>query len=128
MNGAKHERTLPLITAPHLFIGKKPIAVFFGEERVEVKSWREVYTMILKRCNDIPRHHEMLMFLRGKIAGKCRVFLADRPDGMTRPVQITENMFAEAHYGAATLMHILTARLLDPVGFDYSNIKVVLKF
>ena len=122
-----YELTFPLTIDPNLFIGKKPIAVLFCDERVEVKTWREVYTTILKRCNSNPRHHETMMELRGRLAGKIRVFLSDSPKTMRNPVKVDEEMYAESHYGAATLIHILTIRILKPVGFDYSNIRVVLK-
>ena len=121
------ERTYPLSAPPYLFVGKKPTAVLLGDERVNVKSWREVYTVILKRCNDDPHHHETLMYLRSKVSGKCRVFLSDTPDGMTRPVQIDDLLFAESHYGSATLMHILVNRILAPVRFDCSEVSIVLK-
>jgi len=123
----QYERVLPLTTIPYLFIGKKPAAVLFGEERVPVKSWRGVYTAILKRCNENPTHHETLMYLRGKVMGRERTFLADSPSGMTRPVQIDTAMFAESHYGAQTLIHILTVRILAPVGFDCSQVRIVLR-
>ena len=123
----KYEYILPLSINSSIFIGKKPVAVIFGDERVVVKTWREVYTVILKRCNSYPRHHETLMELRGRIAGKIRVFLSDSPKTMRSPIKIDEDMYAESHYGAATLIHILTIRILKPVGFDYSKISIVLK-
>ena len=123
----KYEYILPLSINSNIFIGKKPVAVIFSEERVAVKTWREVYTVILKRCNSYPRHHETLMELRGRIAGKIRVFLSDNPKAMRNPVKIDDDMYAESHYGAATLIHILTIRILKPIGFDYSNIRIVLK-
>ena len=121
------ERIYPLATPSYLFVGRKPIAILFGDERVTVKSWKDVYTTILKRCNDDPIHHETLMNLRGKIAGKCRIFLSDSPTGMKSPIRIDEDMYVESHYGSATLIHILTVRILKPVRFDYSKISVVLK-
>ena len=123
----KHERIYPLATPSYLFVGKKPVAILFGDERVTVKSWRDVYATILKRCNDDPAHHETLMNLRGKIAVKCRVFLSDSPTRMKSPIRIDEDMYVESHYGSATLIHILTVRILTPVRFDYSKISVVLK-
>ena len=123
----KYERIYPLAVSSYLFVGKKPAAILFGDERVAVKSWKDVYTTILKRCNDDPAHHETLMNLRGKIAGKCRVFLSDSPAGMKSPIRIDKDMYAESHYGSATLIHILTIRILNPVRFDYSKISVVLK-
>ena len=122
-----NERIYPLATPSYLFVGKKPVAILFGDERVAVKSWKDVYTTILKRCNDDPIHHETLMNLRGKIAGKCRVFLSDSPAGMKSPIRIDEDMYVESHYGSATLIHILTVRILKPVRFDYYNISVVLR-
>jgi len=67
------------------------------------------------------------MYLRNKTAGKVRVFLSDKPDGMTRPLKIDEDMYAETHYGSQTLMHILVNRILIPARFDCSNISVVIK-
>ena len=39
---ANTEVKVPLSTHPAVFVGKKAIAVMFGEERIMVKSWREV--------------------------------------------------------------------------------------
>jgi len=123
----EYERILPLTTDPSKFIGKKPKAVLFGEERVEVKTWCKVYEIILKRCNEDPKHHKMLMYLRNKVAGKCRVFLSDKPDRMSKPLRIDDDLYGEIHYGSATLAHILVNHILTPVGFDCSGISVVLK-
>ena len=122
-----NELIFPLTIDSNMFISIKPAAVLFGEERVEAKTWVKVYTIILKRCNADPKHHEMLMYLRGKVAGKCRVFLAAKPDGMRSPVKIDEDMSGEAHYGSATLIHILVNRILAPTGFDCSDIHVVIR-
>jgi hypothetical protein len=35
------EPSYPLGVHPSLFVGKKPVAVLFGDERVEVKTWRQ---------------------------------------------------------------------------------------
>ena len=122
-----HEWILPLSTDPYVFVGRKPLAVIFNDERVEVKSWREVFIVILKQCNDDYEHHNSLMSLRDKLFGNIRVLLSKSTSEMTRPVKIDEDMFAETHYGSQTLMHILVQRILLPVQFDYSNIKIVIK-
>ena len=122
------EFTMPLSASTYLFVGTKPAAVLFGDERVEVKTWREVYTIIMKRCNQDERYHEMLMYLRNRASGKIRKFLSDSPEGMTRPVKIDENMYGESHYGSGTMLHILTVRILSPIHYDYSNINIVLRF
>jgi len=82
----------------HIFVGKKAAAVYFGQERVPVKTWRQVYAVILDRCNQ--QCHDMLMYLRGRTAGKVRVFLSDKPDKMSKPLKIDENLWAESHYGS----------------------------
>jgi hypothetical protein len=120
------EYTYPLNTDTHIFVGKKPAAVLFGEERTDVKTWRGVCEVILTRCNQNAEHHETLMYLRNKAAGKCRVFISDKPDGMKRPLKIDEDIFCETHYGSATLMHILINRILAPVGFDCYGINLAL--
>jgi len=127
MSNARHEITYPLAVKPYVFVGKKPVAMLFGEERVDVKTWRQVYTAILRRCNDDPVHHERLMYLRNKVAGKVRKFLSDIPNGMSSPLKIDEDMYGETHYGSETLMHILVNHILAPAHFDYSNISIVIK-
>ena len=125
MNG--YERAYPLTSPTYLFVGTKPAAVLFGDERVEVKTWRQVYAVIIGRCNENPQHHERLMYLRNKAAGKVRKFLSDKPDGMSKPYQIDTDLWGEVHYGSATLMHILVNQILAYTGFDCSNISVVIK-
>jgi hypothetical protein len=121
------EYIYPLDVTPHIFIGKKPAAVLFGNERVEVKTWSQVYAAVIGRCNQDPACHKMLMYLRNKAAGKVRVFISDSPKGMRRPLKIDASMYAEIHYGTETLLHILTIRILKPARFDYSNISIAIK-
>ena len=64
------EYTYPFTADTNIFIGKKPVAVLFGEERVEVNSWRKVYAAIIGKCNADPKCHENLMYLRDKAAGR----------------------------------------------------------
>ena len=122
-----YERIYPLTSPTHLFVGTKPAAVLFGDERVEVKTWRQVYSVIIGRCNENQQHHERLMYLRNKAAGKVRLFLSDKPDGMTRPYKIDTDLWGEVHYGSSTLLHILTNQILAYTGFDYSGISIEIK-
>ena len=121
-----YEITYPLTVPTYTFVGKKPVAVLFGDERIEVKTWRQVYAVIIGRCNENAQHHDRLMYLRNKAAGKVRLFLSDKPDGMTRPLRIDEELYGETHYGSATLMHILLNQILVYTGFDCSGIQVIL--
>ena len=121
------EYAYPFTADTNIFIGKKPAAVLFGEERVETDNWRKVYASIMSKCNANIKCHENLMNLRDKIAGRDRVLLSRSPDGMRRPLKIDEDMYAEAMYGTGTLLYILRDRILAPAHFDYSGISIVLK-
>ena len=102
----EHEFIYPLTADTYIFIGEKAAAVYFGEERIAVKNWRGVFKLILDRCNR--ERHDELMYLRNKVAGKVRVFLSDKSDGMVRPFKISNELFADGgQYGTATLLHIL---------------------
>ena len=122
----KNELLLSLSNETYFFVGKKPIAVLFGEERVIVKSWKNVFSVILDKCNQ--QCHKRLMYLRNKVAGKVRVFISDKPDGLRSPIKIDDNLYAACGYGAATMMHILRDLLLSPAGFDYSNIRIAIRY
>jgi hypothetical protein len=116
-----------LSTKPYVFVGTKPEAVLIDGESIPVKTWRMVYKVILQRCIENPVYHKRLMALRGRLSGQQRVFISARPDGMSSPLEICEGLYAEVHYGSETLMHILTVRVLNPIHYDYSKIKIRLK-
>jgi hypothetical protein len=120
------EYVYPFTAETYLFIGKKAKAVYFGEERVEVRNWRDVFKLILTRCNE--QKHDRLMYLRDKVAGKVRTFISATPDGMERPFQLDEELFLDSgHYGTATLLHILRDCILKPACYDYQNIRIAVK-
>ena len=116
--------TYPLAAPPALFKGTKPIAVFFGAERVPAGTWKKVYTDILARCISDPANLAALMALRGRIAGRSRPIISGAPGGMTRPVQLAKGLFAETHFDTEWLIHILTRYILDAVRYDYSGISI----
>ena len=116
-----------LSTKPYVFVGKKPEAVLIDSESIPVKTWKMVYKVILQHCIQDPVYHERLMALRDKILGQQRVFISASPNGMSRSLEICEGLYAEVHYGSQTLMHILTVRVLNPINYDYSNIKIRLR-
>ena len=109
---------------PAIFVGTKPAAVLIDGEILPAHTWRKVYKEILQHCIKDPVYYERLMNLRGRIAGQQRVFISDKSDGMTQPLQICEGLYGEVHYGSQTLMHILTVRILTPLHYDYSKIKI----
>ena len=121
------EYAYPFTADTNIFIGKKPAAVMFGEERVEANNWRKVFAVIMARCNADAQCHENLMYLRDKVAGRDRILLSHSSDGMRRSLKIDEDMYAEVCYGTATLLYILRDRILAPAHFDYSNISIIIR-
>jgi hypothetical protein len=123
-----YESIYPLAINPGIFKGKKPTGVLFGENgRVDVGTWKTVCSEILHRCNADPEKHVALMNLRGKISGRERIFLAKETEGMRSPLKLSENLYVETHYDTETLLRIMTTRILDAVGYDYSGISVAIR-
>jgi hypothetical protein len=122
-----YETLWPLSTMPEMFKGRKPTAILFDEERVPVKKWREVYTLVLKRCAADEAGHAALMYLRNKIHGRSRTFLSDKPDGMDFPIKVCDGLYAEADFDTGALIRMLTTGILAPARYDYSGIAVALK-
>jgi hypothetical protein len=118
------EITVPLDTKPYMFIGTKPNAVIVGDMQYIVRSWREVYKIVIGKCNADPRCHELLTNNLRWFQGNVRNFLSNVPAGMKRPLKVDENLWAETNYGSETLMHIFVERILKPVGFDFSGIRI----
>ena len=118
------EREYPLSTKPWLFRGTKPSAVIINSKRVPVNTWRDAYHLILRYCD--AEKHEVLMGLRNKIAGRKRVFLSDKPDGMDVPIKLTEALYVEAYFDTEYLVRTLKL-ILDAAGYDYSGIYVAIK-
>jgi hypothetical protein len=119
-----YEISYPLTAHPSIFVGQKPVAVLFGRERVGVKTWRQVVSVILTRCNS--EHHERMMYLCDKVHGKVRTILSASDSGMRRPLKIDENMYIETQYGSQTMMYIVCRLILAYTSFDYSDIHIVI--
>jgi hypothetical protein len=67
------------------------------------------------------------MYLRGKVAGRERVFISETKEGMSKPVKIDEGLYVEAHFGSEGMMHVLVQRILAVIQFDCSNVYIILK-
>ena len=123
-----YESVDPLNVGTGIYKGKRPTAVIVpGEVRKECPTWKKVMEEILKDCCKNLERHQMLMDLRGKILGRNRVLLGSETGKMRSPVKIDEALFVETHYDAETLLRILTTRILDEVGYDYSKIQIAVK-
>jgi hypothetical protein len=124
-SATSHEIVFPLTVEASIFKGKKPVGILFGEtEREDISTWKMAVKEIMKRCNSDPEKHVALMNLRGRVAGRNRLFLSKSSDNMRSPYMISENLYMETHYDTETLIRILTSRILDVIGYDYSHISI----
>jgi len=124
----EYESVYPLNVGTGIYKGKRPTAVMLpGGARKECPTWKKVMEEILKDCcRDSAKRHA-LMDLRGRILGRNRVLLGSETGRMRSPVKIDEALFVETHYDAETLLRIMTTRILDEVGYDYSGIQIAVK-
>ena len=114
----------PLSMGGHILKGTKPVSVRFSDGRKEqTRTWKEVAAVVLKDCNSSPVMHERLMDLREKVHGRDRVILGATPV-MDVPIKIDEDLYFESKYDTETLIHVLTERLLRPIGYDFSGIDI----
>ena len=121
------DQVYPLSSGPALFKGKKPSYVVFGREKVIACKWKTVFQEVMERCNADPVRHRALMNLRDRVTGRSRIILSDRPAGMRSPLKIDHKLYVETHYDTENLMRLLLYKLLDAVGYDYSDITVVVR-
>ncbi len=118
----------PLSDNPAFFKGKKPVAVIFADnKRVEVHTWKKVVEAIMRDCISDRRRKDMLFSMCGRIAGNTRVILSTDDSSMGSPLKIDENLYIESHYDAETMLKILTQRILNNVGYDYTGISIALR-
>ena len=123
-----YEIRYPLNVGAGIFKGKRPTGVIFADgRRTENPTWKSVAEELLKDCCKDSDQRQALMDLRGKVLGRNRVLLGSETGKMRSPVKIDEALYIETHYDAETLMRILTTRILDMVGYDYSKIRIAVK-
>lgn len=121
------ESIYPLTDNPAFFKGKKPTAVIFDKRRVEVHTWRKVVQTIMQDCISDKRRKALVFSMCGKIAGNKRVILSTNDDTMDNPLKIDENLYLESQYDVETMLKILTLRILEDVGYDYTKISIALR-
>lgn len=121
-------RELPLKAYPPLFRGEKPELLTFPDgQTIPTPTWKSVAWAVLKACNDKPEMHQRLMNIRGSVAGRTRFILSDSPSEMNVPLKIDEELYFEGKFDSEYLMKMLTKRVLDRIGYDYSGIVVTLR-
>lgn len=124
----EYESIYPLTATTGIFKGKKPTGVRFPDgTRIDVPTWKKVVETILQRCNSIPIYHKELEKICGKVSGRERVFLANKPDNMRSALKIDDNIYVETHYDTETLLRIITTRILDPIQYDYNGITIAIR-
>lgn len=121
------ERKYPLCIMPEKLKGTKPTSVIFDGETVKVNTWKKVYGEVLKRCDADENNHKRLLRLRYQIMGRKRTILAGNTNGMSAPIKLSEELYAEAFFDTPGLIYILTKRILDAVPYDYSRIYVTVR-
>lgn len=111
--------------SPAALKGKKPTGIKFQSgETIETSTWKKTVQTILKHCNEQPDMHERLLELRGKAFGRRRVILGKSPEEMDVPIKIDEGLYFEAKFDTEALITMMTKKVLEPVGYDYSGIKI----
>lgn len=124
----EYESVYPLNVGTGIYKGKRPTGVVFADgTRRECPTWKKVMEEILKDCCTDQVKHQALMDLRGKILGRNRVLLGSETGKMRSPLKIAEALYVETHYDTETLLRILTTRILDEVGYDYSGIQIAVR-
>ena len=119
-----YESEYPITSNPALFKGKKPTAVTIRGERMEARTWKKVIGEVMRHCNRDTEKHVDLMNLRGRIFGRERVLLAKDGEDMRSPLMVGENLYIETHYDTETLLKTVMKRILDVVGYDYSDVMI----
>lgn len=119
----KSNYELPLTTTPAHFKGLRPSAIIFENgEKVRVRTWRETVETLLKRCDE--SNHEDLVKISDDIQGRNRSIMSTKESDLQSPMEIGKGLYMESYYDTETFMRILTKRIFDGIGYDYSGIKI----
>lgn len=109
--------------APATLKGKKTIGLeFTSGVSVKTPTWKCVVQTIMQHCNSQPDMHERLMQLSGKVAGRQRIILGKSAEEMNVPLKIDEGLYFEGKFDTEALLTMMIKKVLEPVGYDYSQI------
>lgn len=116
---------MSLSTMPAYFKGKKPISIVYPDgTEVYASNWRQLAHHLLKGCTDDGVMLDRLHDLCGKVSGRDRLLFADSGDGMDVPIEFYPKMFFEGKFDTESLIKVITTRIFDPIGYDYSGINL----
>lgn len=62
------------------------------------------------------------MQLSGKVAGRQRIILGKSAEEMDVPLKIDEALYFEGKFDIEALLTMMTKKVLEPIGYDYSQI------
>lgn len=102
------------------------ITLYLNELRVRALA-DALGNQTAETVEDKPEMHQRLMNIRGSVAGRTRFILSDSPSEMNVPLKIDEELYFEGKFDSEYLMKMLTKRVLDRIGYDYSGIVVTLR-
>lgn len=116
---------MSLATLPAYFKGKKPLSILYpnGTE-VYASTWRQFAHHLLLGCAEDEVMHYRLRELRGHVYEKGRLLFSDSGEGMTSPIEFYFDMYFECDFDTESLLKAITSRILDPIGYDYSEINL----
>lgn len=118
----------PLLAPAGMFKGTRPTAVILpGQGKVGTTTWQNVVLAILLDCDSDPARHQRLMILKNHVAGNFRWLLSDKPKNLRMPLKINEGLYFKGKFDTEALLRNLTKKLLEPVGYDYSGIAILLR-
>lgn len=111
--------------SPATLKGKRPRSLTFPSgETVVTPTWKKLAQTILKHCNEQPDMHERLMQLRGEVFGRQRIILREFPERMDVPIRIDQDLYFEAKFDTEALIAMMERKILEPVGYDFSEIVI----
>lgn len=117
------ERSLSVM--PAYFKGKKPLAILYPDgTEVEVHTWKQVASQLVCGCAEDELMAARLEDLSGKVFGRDRIILGKTEEGMDVPLKIKDDLFLEAKFDTESLLKVITNRIFDPIGYDYSGIRL----
>ncbi len=125
VNQSMYERHVSLVSEPSAFKGMKPVSVILPDgEEVITPTWKKAALAVLQDCNSNAFRHEMMMRLRGSVAGRFRIILGSDPSKMDVPLKIDNDLYFEGKFDTEYLIKMMTERVLKPTGYEYSGVVI----
>ncbi len=126
--GQMMPKSYSLASSPSVFKGKKPSSIIMPDGKIiAAATWRAAVTEILRDCNADEVRHERIEQLCGNVAGRQRTILGSSSDEMDVPIRIDDGLYFEGKFDTEYLIKMMTERVLDKVGYNYSSIIVTLR-